>query len=313
MNKERDKIAKKGSIIGIIVNSSLAFFKIVFGFLSGSVAILGDGVDSASDIITSTITLISTQISAKPPDREHPYGHERAETIATKVVSMIIFFAGGQLAITSIQRLFQGIPEIKHMGIIVLISSASIVTKYFLFKYKYSIGKSIDSSVFIADAYNMRNDILISLSVLVGMLVIYFTNFVIIDTLLGLFVAVIVIKNAIELFLESSQELMDGIDDNNDVYNQLFKSLEVLPNVNNPHKVRIRKMGYKYLVDLDIEVDGSLPVKEAHKIARDVEHKIKDTNKNIYDVHVHIEPAGNIEDEKYGVSNNEVNSKKNND
>ncbi|MFO7883046.1 MAG: cation diffusion facilitator family transporter [Kosmotogaceae bacterium] len=311
MNKERDKIAKKGSVIGIIANSVLAFFKIIFGFLSGSVAILGDGVDSASDIITSTITLISTQISAKPPDKEHPYGHERAETIATKVVSMIIFFAGGQLAITSIQRLFQGIPEIKHMGIIILISSVSIAAKYFLFKYKYNIGKIIDSSVFIADAYNMRNDILISLSVLTGMLVIYFTDLVIVDTLLGIFVSIIVIKNAIGLFLESSQELMDGIDRENDVYRQLFTSLEKLQNVRNPHKVRIRKMGYKYLVELDIEVDGSLSVNEAHKIAKNVEEVIMEKNKNIYDVHVHMEPSGNVEDEKYGVSNDEVDSQNN--
>jgi len=306
MNKERDKIAKKGSVIGIIVNSALAFFKIIFGFLSGSVAILGDGVDSASDIITSAITLISTQISAKPPDKEHPYGHERAETIATKVVSMIIFFAGGQLTITSIQRLFQGIPEIKYMGIIILISSISIATKYFLFKYKYNIGKSIDSSVFIADAYNMRNDILISLSVLSGMLVIYFTGLVIVDTILGIFVSAVVIKNAVELFLESSQELMDGIDQKSDVYKQLFDALKNLKEIKNPHKVRIRKMGYKYLVELDIEVNGSLTVRKAHKIAKDVERTIKKTNKNIYDVHVHIEPSGNIEDEKYGVSNEEV-------
>ncbi|TYB97435.1 MAG: cation transporter [Kosmotoga sp.] len=306
MDLERNRIAKKASIIGIVVNSILAFFKITFGFLSGSVSILGDGVDSASDIITSAITLVSTQISAKPPDKEHPYGHERAETIATKVVSMIIFFAGGQLALTSIQRLFQGIPEIKHIGIIIVISTVSIATKFFLFRYKYRVGKNISSSVFIADAYNMRNDILISLSVLTGMLVIYFTDLVIIDTLLGMFVSAIVIKNAVELFQESSQELMDGIDQKNDVYRQLFESLKNLDEVRNPHKVRIRKMGYKYLVELDIEVNGSLQVREAHKIAKNVEETIKEKNKNIYDVHVHVEPSGNVEDEKYGVSNDEI-------
>ena len=106
MNKDRASIARIGSIFGVIGNAILAVMKLLTGFLTGSVAILADGMDSSTDILTSLITLVSTSVSNKPPDAQHPYGHERADAVASKIVSMVIFFAGAQLAMSSIEALF---------------------------------------------------------------------------------------------------------------------------------------------------------------------------------------------------------------
>ena len=298
----RDRIANKGSIIGVVGNLILSTGKIVTGLFTGSMAILADGLDSATDVMTSMITLASTKIASKPPDKEHPYGHERAEAIAAKIIAMIVFFAGGELAIVSIKKLFSGVPVINNLGLVLGVSLVSALGKYFLYRYKLSIGKKINSSVFIADAVNMRSDILISLSVFTGIFLVMLTGLTILDTIVGLIVSAFVMKSAVEIFLQSSAELMDGLPDNDGIYRKVFEAVNKVEGASNPHKVRIRKMGYKYLVDMDIEVDGNLTVYEAHEIAKNVEKVIVANENNVYDVHVHVEPLGNAESENFGIS-----------
>jgi len=298
----RDRIANKGSIIGVVGNLILSTGKIVTGLFTGSMAILADGLDSATDVMTSMITLASTKIASKPPDKEHPYGHERAEAIAAKIIAMIVFFAGGELAIVSIKKLFSGVPVINNLGLVLGVSLVSALGKYFLYRYKLSIGKKINSSVFIADAVNMRSDILISLSVFTGIFLVMLTGLTILDTIVGLIVSAFVMKSAVEIFLQSSAELMDGLPDNDGIYRKVFEAVNKVEGASNPHKVRIRKMGYKYLVDKDIEVDGNLTEYEAHQIAKNVEKVIVANKNNVYDVHVHVEPLGNVESENFGIS-----------
>jgi len=163
--KNREENAKKGAVIGIVGNALLSALKIITGAFTGSMAITADGLDSATDILTSVITLVSTNLSKKPPDEEHPYGHERAETIASKIISMIIFFAGAQLAIFSMQKLISGKLLVENLPIVLSVAFISSAGKYALYKYKLYIGHKIDSDVFIADAINMKSDIFISLSV----------------------------------------------------------------------------------------------------------------------------------------------------
>lgn len=300
-DSERIRLARQGSIVGIVANAVLAVLKILTGFVTGSVAILADGIDSSTDILTSIITLISTSLSRKPPDTEHPYGHERADAVASKIVSMVIFFAGAQLAWNSFERLFAGTTEIENLFLVILVAGISSAGKLLLYRYKLGIGKKIDSSVFVADALNMKSDIIISLSVLAGSIAVRITGLQIIDTVVGLAVSALVIKTAIGLFWETNYELMDGLKPGDDTYSIIFEAIARVPGVKNPHKVRVRKMGYKYLVDLDIEVDPDLTVKKAHALAKNVEKAIITDHDRVYDVHIHIEPSGNIEDENFGI------------
>ncbi|WP_245612755.1 cation diffusion facilitator family transporter [Kosmotoga pacifica] len=304
--ENRDKYAKKGAVIGIIGNAFLSVLKIFTGLFTGSMAITADGLDSATDIVTSVITLISTNLSQKPPDTEHPYGHERAETIASKIISIVIFFAGAQLAIFSVQKLISGNLHIEHLPVVLYVAFLSSAGKYTLYRYKLYIGRKIDSSVFLADAINMRSDIYISLSVVVGMVIVKLTDLFVFDTILGLLVSAFVIKTAIELFMTSSYELMDGIPAKNNIYRRVLEEATRIDGVSNPHRIRIRKFGHKYFVELDMEVEGNLTVSKAHELSKAVEKNIKSSVPEVYDVHVHIEPFGNIERETFGLDKSHI-------
>ena len=303
--ENRSLIIKKASWIGIIGNGFLAIIKITAGLFTNSLALLGDGIDSASDILTSGISLFASHLMNKPPDRDHPYGHGRIETIATKIISFIIFFAGIQLAGSSIRRLFSG-ETTKVTYLAIIITGISIAGKLFLSIYKFAAGKKIKSLLLIADAKNMRNDIVISVGVLIGLLLGKLTGLFWIDSVTALLVSIWIIFVAFTLFRENEVELMEGHDNLMD-YKILFEAVETVEGASNPHKVRIRRVGNALIIDLDIEVDGELTVYQGHNIAANVEKVLKEVMPSVYDVQVHVEPTGNIEEnERYGVSRNEL-------
>jgi len=292
---------KRASWIGVIGNTILAVLKIFTGAVTGSFAVIGDGIDSTTDILTSFLTLWVTKIIDKPPDEEHPYGHGRAETIATGILAFIIFYAGIQLIITSIQRIFSGEVSQIPSAPAIYVTIFSIIVKIFLAWYKHSTGKREKSSMLIADAKNMRNDVFLSSSVLIGLIFTYVFNLPILDKIVALFLGVWIIKVAIEIFYEENHELMEGVEDTS-VYNQIFHAVGIVEGAYNPHKARIRKIGAYLIIDLDIEVDGQMTVTASHEIARQVEKSIKEHVEHVYDVLIHVEPLGNVEeDEKYGV------------
>ena len=298
----RTKAIVVASWVGIVGNAVLAVLKLVVGVYAHSIAVVSDGVDSTIDIFTSAISLVAAKITAKPPDLNHPYGHTRAETIATKTFSFIIFFAGAQLAISTISGLVQG--QAREMpGIFAIyVTIASVVGKTGLFIHKSWIGRRTDSSMLIADAKNMRSDIAVSLGVLVGLAFTYLLDLPLVDGITGIIISFWIMYVAFTIFLETNSELMEGYDDTG-VYQQIFDAVESVPGAHHPHRTRIRTIGALRIVDLDIEVDGSLTVREAHEIAIGTEEAIRGCVPNVYDVLVHVEPVGNIEEtERYGVS-----------
>ena len=159
----------------------------------------------------------------------------------------------------------------------------------------------------IANARNMRNDILLSLSVLTSLIFTMILNEPMIDHIIAFLISFFIMYEGFRIFMKSNIDLMDGID-NTEVYNHLFESVHSVEGAHNPHRVRARKIGHYYMINLDIEVDPDLSVKEAHDIAKNVENSIKSNLRNIYDVMVHVEPLGNLEeDEKYGITETEIN------
>ena len=167
---EREQEIKRASWIGIFGNGFLSLLKITAGFVSGSLAVVADGVDSSSDIITSVITLITARILAKPPDKKYPYGYDKADTIATKTLSFIIFFAGAQLFITTIKKLISGGNTEIPSKLAIYITVVSIIGKLLLSLHQFRVGKKTGSSMLIANGKNMQNDIIISCSVLLGLI-----------------------------------------------------------------------------------------------------------------------------------------------
>ncbi|OFX88232.1 MAG: cation transporter [Bacteroidetes bacterium GWF2_33_16] len=297
----RNKKIRTASWVGIIGNTILAVAKIVIGFISGSLAVIGDGIDTATDILTYFITLIAAKIMNKPPNYRYPYGYSRAEAVATKALSFVIFFAGAQLFFTTVIRLIKNESHEIPTMLAIYVTVFSIFSKSAIAFYQFRVGKLIQSNMIIANAKNMRNDILISSSVLTGLIFTHVFKLPVLDLITALAVSIWIMKVAFGIFMETSRELMDGIDDES-IYYKIFDAVEEVDGATNPHKVRIRRHSNMFTIALDVEVDGSKTIFEGHLIAKKVENNIKDRIENIYDVMVHTEPTGNIEKEKFGLS-----------
>ncbi|MBT3275871.1 MAG: cation transporter [Spirochaetales bacterium] len=293
---------KRASWIGVFGNTVLAALKIVFGILSGSLAVISDGIDTATDIITSLVSLFAAMVMGKPPDRGHPYGHWRAEAIATKLISFVIFFVGAQLALSSGRILVKGGAIDTPTIAAVFVTLASIFGKAVLAVIQFTTGKRHDSPMIIANARNMLGDIYISLGVLIGLVFTRLFDLPIIDSILALAVSFWVMKTAVVVFLDSSVEVMEGIRDHT-VYEEIFAAVDDVEGASHPHRTRIRQISTYYVVDLDIEVGATISVAEGHEIAVAVEERIKERVPKVYDIMVHVEPSGNLEEnEAYGLS-----------
>lgn len=303
---KREKKIIRASQVSIAGNAILSVLKIVAGLIAGSLAVVADGVDSASDILTSLITLYTAHIIGRPPDKKFPYGYNKADTIATKVLAFIIFFAGAQLAISSSQSLLNPVEDLMPSMFAIYIILISIIGKLLLTRYLKSVGKSVESAMLIANARNMQNDVVISISVLVGLVFTFVFNMPIIDKITALLVSIYIMVIAFRIFMETNREMMDGVEDS-EIYRKIIESVNKVDGATNPHRIRVRKMAHLYVIALDIEVDGQLSLSEAHEIAVCVEGSLKDTIPNVYDVLIHTEPMGNIEpDEVFGVSEKDL-------
>ena len=185
--------------------------------------------------------------------------------------------------------------------IAIYVTLFSIAGKLLLASYQYKQGKKINSSLLTANAVNMRNDVVISSGVLLGLIFTFIFKLPILDSITGLIISLFIIKSSVNIFIDSNVELMDGVKDVN-VYNKIFKAVEQVPGAGNPHRVRSRMIGNLYLITLDIEVDPKITITQAHEIADSVEKSIKGSIDNVYDILVHVEPTGKCQtDERFGI------------
>jgi cation diffusion facilitator family transporter len=303
---EREDIIKNASWVGILGNGFLSALKITMGFVSGSLAVVADGIDSASDIITSVLTLVTAKILAKPPNIRYPYGYDKADTIATKILSFIMFFAGAQLLIATIKKMIAGVHTQMPAKLAIYITVISIIGKLLLSFHQTRVGKKTGSTMLIANGKNMQNDVIISSSVLVGLICIYIFRLPVLDSICALAVSLWVLWVAFNIFRETSVELMDGVKDCT-VYDQIFSAIETVEGAHHPHRVRARNIGHKLMIAIDLEVEGDITLREAHEIAHKVEQSIKMSIPNVFDVAIHIEPLGDhIEEKAFGIEKNNL-------
>ena len=298
----REQEMKKASWVGITGNGFLASMKIAVGLYAGSLAVVGDGIDSSTDVVISIITLLAARILSRPPDKKYPYGYGKADTVATKALSFVIFFAGFQLMITTIKSLVTGEVTVMPDKLAIYVTVFSILGKIFLSAYQFRIGKKTGSAMLIANGKNMQNDVLISSSVLLGLIFIFVFKIPVLDRITALIVSCWILKVAVQIFMQTNVELMDGTKDCT-VYDKLFKAVETVEGVHNPHRVRVRNIGDQLMIAIDMEVDGNLSLYQAHEIAHKVEQAIKSSIGNVFDVTIHVEPLGDkISEKELGIS-----------
>ena len=310
-NNNKAKYIRISAITAIVGNAALAVLKIVTGALSNSSALIGDGIDSSTDVLISIIALVVVRIISKPADKEHPWGHGRAETISTMLLSFIIFFAGMQLIISSVSNLISGEMDFEPSALAIIVTLSSIVGKILLALSQYMLGKRANSAMIKANAKNMASDVLISAGVLVGLIISTLTGFVYADTIITILIGGWIIKTAVGIFLEVRLELMDG---NNDMepYRVIVRAVNSVDGASKLHHARIRRIAGFWDIDFDICVDPKCTVLEAHAIASKVENEIKQSLENVYDIMIHIEPSDDNAPEAFGLSETDVEAEETN-
>jgi cation diffusion facilitator family transporter len=293
MNRDENRAAliRAASLVALFGNLTLGIIKISAGILADSLAVLGDGIDSSVDILIAVMALVVSRVISRPADQGHPWGHGRAETVATALLSFLLFFAGAQLVLSSGASLLFGEPRDLPDKFAVIATLISVAGKLVLAWVQYYFGKKADSAMLRANAKNMTGDVLLSLGVLAGLGFSIETGMASIDSATAILVGIWVIRSAVGIFMETNLELMDGSAET-ESYLAVFDAVHSVEGAGNPHRTRMRRIAGLWDIDIDIEVDPNLPVIKAHRIATQVEAAIKERVEGIYDIMVHVEPSG---------------------
>ena len=289
-NKGTYKQGQLGAWFGIAGNIFLSLIKFLAGIFGHSAAMVADAIHSLSDILSSAIVLIGLKVARKRPDREHPYGHSKAESVAAQIVSTFMVFLGGMIFFNSWKNIFNSNYETPSHYVL-LVAVISIVVKEGLFQYKNRLGKKIHSSSLIADAWHHRSDALSSIAVLIGVSLVIFggARFHIADQIAAMAVALIICYTGITMLLKTSSELMDQVLTGPPADEIKRLALEIA-GVEAVEKLFIRKSGMDLIIDIHIEVDPNLSVVEGHAIAGKVKAKLMGEMESLRGVMVHVEP-----------------------
>ena len=294
----------KAISIGAVTNLFLSLIKLIGGYFGNSMALVADGIHSLSDLITDAVVYFSHGVGQLPPDRNHPYGHGRAETIGTTVVGLLIIFTGLGVAYESWETIFQTIEKVPG-ALAAGIAFLSIIINEGLYQYTLKIGKSTNSPSLIANAWHHRTDAISSIAALVGILGAW-NGFFILDPLAGGLVGLMVCKVGFDFSSKGFRDLMDtGLNEEN--MEMIFKILNEIPEVLQFHDLRSRTIGGEVLIDVHILVNREMTVTEGHQVAEEVRRKIiKDFN-NVQDVLVHVDGEHDAEfDNLYNVTRKEI-------
>ena len=278
---------KKISIISLAANTLLALVKITIGFLASSTALIADGFHSVSDMASTIIVMFSLHLSETPADKNHPYGHEKAEALGTNILAVILILTAVFLGRDAFSIILSG--EIAEPGTLALAAAfLSIVVKELLYRFTIKIGREINSRGLIADAHHHRSDALSSVAALIGIAGAKL-GFRILDPIAGLIVAFLILKVGYDILKDTSYELMDGRPEKEKI-EQIINLTEKIEGVKDIHDIKLRSYGPRYIADLKIAVDGRLSVKEGHNIAVKVKNKIIENEDDVKDVLVHVDP-----------------------
>jgi cation diffusion facilitator family transporter len=279
--------AENWAVFGVVGNVVLTSIKAAAGIIGNSSAMVADAMHSASDILASAVVFISLKIAKKPADESHPFGHGKAEAIATSIVGSLLLIAGFQIfrsGFISIRSTTIATP-----GIIALYAAIlSIITKEIMYRLTYRVGKQINSPSTIANAMDHRSDAFSSIATLIGISGARL-GVRVLDPLAGMIVSLFILKMGIDIICDGARQIMDS-SAGADKIEQIRKIVLSVEGVKDTHDIRIRQSGAYYLVDLDICVDKDILLCEAHEIGDIARRIIHEQLEKIHEVRVHIDP-----------------------
>jgi len=276
--------------LGMAVSAALAVVKIIAGLAGHSTAVVADGLESTSDVFASGFVFLGLTLAAIPADENHPYGHGRVETLTGLLIGLFLTAGGALISYISVQSLGQ--PREAVAGFVVYPLLASLVAKAALATYKFRYGRRLKSAALTADAWNDAMDTVSATAALiaVGLTLAAPSRFLEADRYGGFVVGLIVVTTGIRVSYETAMQLMDTMP-HDDVMNQLREVARGEPGVRGVEKCFARKTGLKYHVDLHLEVDPEMTVRQSHDIAHQVRLRILERLDWVADVLVHVEPS----------------------
>ena len=292
MDDEKAKqIAMRVSVVTIICNLLLSFFKLAAGLLGHSGAMISDAVHSASDVFSTIVAILGINISKKKSDQNHQYGHDRLECVAAIVLAVILFLTGVGIGIGGIKNIISGISEdIAVPGAIALAAEIiPILIKEWMYWYTRKAAKKINSGALMADAWHHRSDALSSIGAFVGILGARM-GYPILDPLASVVICLFIGKAASDIFRDAIDKMVDKSCDPETLGKMRSIILEQ-PGVQNIDLLQTRLFGPKIYVDIEIAADGNLTLREGHEIAQRVHDAMEKEFPLVKHCMVHVNPV----------------------
>ena len=289
MNSIESGLRISGSAIAI--NVILALIKITTGIVGNSYALIADGIESTMDIVSSLIVWGGLRISIRPPDKSHPYGHGKAESMAGVVVAISLLTASVIITVQSIREIKTPHHAPEWYTLIVLVGV--IITKEFLFRKMGKIGEDLESSALKSDAWHHRSDALTSVAAFIGISIALVggSGYEVADDWAALLACGVIVYNGVRLLLPALNEVMDSAAPD-EIEHKIREIAANVEGVIEIEKCRIRKSGLGLLMDIHVVVQGDISVQEGHQIGHEVKNCLLESEIQITDVTVHVEPNG---------------------
>lgn len=294
---ERTKEIERVTLWGAACNIGLTIVKFLAGILGGSAAMVADAVHSLSDLISDFIVLVFARISARGEDEGHDYGHGKFETLATVIVSLLLLAVGVEMIVSSvgqIRRALGGEPLPAPDAIALWAAIVSIVTKELLYQWTARVGRRVNSTVVIANAWHHRTDALSSIGSLLGIggAIALGGRWTLLDPLAGAVISLVIIVVALRMARPALAELTDASlpADSEARISEIARSVE---GVNNVHAMKSRQSGPHAIVEFHIVVDPLMTVQHAHDITVQIERRLRETFGPEMQINIHIEPSEN--------------------
>ncbi|WP_320046627.1 GNAT family N-acetyltransferase [uncultured Ilyobacter sp.] len=283
---ERLKDSVKGTWISIFVNVLLSVLKIIIGIFGKSRALIADGFHSVSDVVGSVVILLSVYFGNIPEDEDHPYGHEKIESIAGNIVGVLLVLTAFELVRDSAISLVKGVDFVVPSKITIFVALFSVLVKYYMYLYKKRIGLRTKSDAVLADAREHRSDAVSSMGVVIGLVLSIYVNPVF-DTIMSILVSLFIGKEGYHIIMETSNNILDKQD------KEFLKKIEEYvyssTDITNIHDILMRVSGHKIFLSFHIRVPKDMRVYEAHTLADDLKYSLLSDFDELRDVIIHID------------------------
>lgn len=284
-------IIRKLSLVGIIGNVFLSAFKFIAGIMGNSSAMVSDAVHSLSDVFATFIAFLGVRFGRREADASHPYGHERIESLAAIVLGLILLVTGVGIGWVGLEKILAGNYEsLPIPGMIALVAAiVSIAVKEGMFWYTRHWARVIRSSAFEADAWHHRSDAMSSIGALVGvggsML-----GYPVLDSIASVVICLFILKQGISIIYDALKKMLDT-SCGEQFEKEICQLVDAEDQVERIDMLRTRMFGDKVYIDMEIAIDGSMQLTDAHAIAERVHDDIEHAFPEVKHVMIHVNPA----------------------